>query len=352
MMLFLVKLIDIVVGAVMFLFSKQRRHNPSIPLALGTIGTTTLIAITLLTVGLPRAWYHVRTDAFTAEMANASGLTSGDPVYVAGVPAGQISAVDLAGDHVRIAFRLDRGMPLGDQTTATVRLRTLLGKRYLDVMPAGVVDEAAANVIPLARTTVPYSLDEVGRKAEGAAAGVDQQALADAVRTVNESIPQDNADLRAALAGISGASGVFAENGARMDELLRISRSLSEMLVEQNATLADTIGSASTVVASLSARRQALGEIVANLSALLRELRSVYADRQQDFGEVIDSLTRVTATLQANAENIDQALYRLPPALRAVTDATGNGNWADVNSPSLVMPDNLLCALNIQRSCR
>ncbi len=42
----------------------------------------------------------------------------------------------------------------------------------------------------------------------------------------------------------------------------------------------------------------------------------------------------------------------MPPAIRAITNATGNGDWADVNSPSLVMPDNLLCALNIQRECR
>ena len=60
----------------------------------------------------------------------------------------------------------------------------LLGKRFLDIMPAGTVESgnpATAAVIPLERTTVPYSLDEVGRKAERAAGGVDQQALAEAM---------------------------------------------------------------------------------------------------------------------------------------------------------------------------
>lgn len=51
-------------------------------------------------------------------------------------------------------------------------------------------------------------------------------------------------------------------------------------------------------------------------------------------------------------DKIDQTLQKMPPAIRAVTNSTGNGNWADVNSPSVVMPDNLLCFLNVQRECR
>lgn len=350
--MFLVKLIDIFVGAVVFLFSKQRQHNPAAPIALGTVGTIALVGLMLITVGLPRAWYQVRTDAYSAEMANASGLTAGDPVYVAGVPAGQIERVDLAGDRVRIGFRLDRQQPLGNQTTATVRLRTLLGKRFLDVMPAGPVEPDAPNVIPLDRTTVPYSLDEVGRKAEGAAAGVDQDALAQAMATVNESIPTDNTELRTALAGIGTASAAFAENGANIDELLRISRSLTEMLVAQNDTLADTGANAAHIVSTLAARRDALSQIVTNLTTLLRELSATYQAKEADFSEVLTSLAAITATLKANADRIAETLTTMPPAIRAITNATGNGDWADVNSPSLVMPDNLLCVLNIQRECR
>lgn len=349
-LMWLVKAIDIAVGAMMFLFSTQRRHNPSAPLALGIVGSVALVAVLLVAVGAPRVAYQARTGAHIAEMANASGLTPGDPVYVAGVPAGQIETIDLAGDRVRVGFRLDNAQPLGNQTTATVRLRTLLGKRFLDVMPAGVGD--SSDVIPLARTTVPYSLDEVGRKAEDAAAGVDQQALADAMHTVNDAIPEDNTDLRAALAGISSASGVFAQNGGKIDELLRISRSLTDMLVHQNDTLVATAGNAAHIVSTLAARRTELGQIVTNLTTLLHQLASVYSAKGQDFADVITRLGAVTATLKANVDRIDQTLTKLPPAIRAVTNATGNGTWADVNSPSLVMPDNLLCVLNVQRECR
>ena len=97
---------------------------------------------------------------------------------------------------------------------------------------------------------------------------------------------------------------------------------------------------------------QALGQVVGNLSLVLDQLSTAYRDRQAEFGELITRLSAVTATLKNNAERIDQTLLKMPAAIRAITNATGNGNWADVNSPSIVMPDNLLCALNIQRECR
>ncbi len=351
-MMFLVKLIDLFVGAVLFLFSKQRRYNPSVPLALGTIGTLALIIVTLATVALPRVWYQLRTNEYAADLANASGLTTRDPVYVAGVPAGQIEHIALAGDHVRIGFRLDAHQSLGNQTTATVRLRTVLGKRFLDVMPAGQIDPGAPNVIPLARTTVPYSIEDVGRKAVAAATGVDRHALTEAMRTVAGSIPGDNTDLRATLAGIGSAGAVFADDSEKIDSLLRISRSLSDMLVGQNDALADTVANTRGIVATLVARRDALGQAVGHMSAVLAQLATVYRDKQQEFGDLLTKLSAVTAALKNNAAAIDQTLSKVPPAIRAITNATGNGNWADVNSPSVVMPDNMLCALNIQRECR
>ncbi|MGV0737142.1 MCE family protein [Mycobacterium syngnathidarum] len=352
-MMFLVKLIDLFVGAVIFLFVKdQRKHNPSIPLALGMIGTVTLVAIMVVSIGIPRAVYHVRTNAYVAELANASGLTGGDPVYVAGVPAGRVEDVALAVDRVRVGFRLDKAQALGNRTTVTVRLRTVLGKRFLDVMPAGTVNGLDSNVIPLSRTTVPYSLDEVGRKAADTAEHVDQQPLTAMMNTLAETMPGNSAELGQALAGISAASSAFAENGDKIDEILRISRQMAEMLSHQTDSLADTAANAQYIVSSLAARRQALTDIVTNLTAIMRQLAAIYTDKQADFSSLIAGLTAVTGTLKANVDKIDQTLQQMPPAIRAVTNATGNGNWADVNSPSVVMPDNLLCFLNVQRECR
>ncbi|MCW0190968.1 MAG: MlaD family protein, partial [Rhodococcus sp.] len=187
--MFLVKLIDVFVGIMLFLFKGDRRRSGSgTALALGSLGIFVLVLGLGAALGIPKLWYNVRTSAYTAELANASGLSDTDPVYVAGVPAGRVDSIDLAGDHVVVNFRLDKDQPLGNQSTATVRLKTVLGKRYLEIVPAGVVDDSDARVIPLSRTTVPYSLDDVSSDATTAATGVDLQAMESMMNTLSQVI--------------------------------------------------------------------------------------------------------------------------------------------------------------------
>ena len=104
---------------------------------LGVVGIALIGALLLAALAVPQGWYLVRTGAYSAEFANAGGLTAADPVYVAGVPAGRVDSVELAAGRVEVHFRLDDRQSLGDRTRAAVKLRTVLGKRYLEITPAG-----------------------------------------------------------------------------------------------------------------------------------------------------------------------------------------------------------------------
>ena len=153
---------------------------------------------------------------------------------------------------------------------------------------------------------MPYSLDEVGCKAENAAAGVDQQALTAAMRTVNEAIPDDNTDLRTALAESAVPRAYSAERRKDRRAAADLPWSLTDMLVRQNDTPAH--------------RRQCrphrlhaggpaaeLGQIVTNLTALLHQLAF---GLQRAKGQISPTSSRnpgaVTATLKANVDRIDQ----------------------------------------------
>ncbi len=223
-MMFLVKLIDVFVGALEFLFGFGRRQNTShMPLVLGTIGIVVLVVGLGAAIGIPRFWYQARTEAYTAEFANAAGLATGDPVYVAGVPAGRVENIVLAGDHVDVEFRLDRNRTVGNTSTASVRLETVLGKRYLDVRPGGVDD--GADTIPLDRTTVPpYSLDEVGAGAERVSQELDLDAMEQMMTTLSQVMPSDSDQVERTLTGISAASTAFGRHSEQFDQLLEMSR--------------------------------------------------------------------------------------------------------------------------------
>lgn len=348
--MFLVKIIDVLVGMFRFLFTGDRRNSSGAPLALGALGIVVLLVILLGALAIPRLWYQSHTNAYQAEMANAAGLSQSDPVYVAGVPAGRVEAVRLADDRVVIDFRLDKDQPLGNQSTATVRLKTVLGKRYLEVVPGGV--DEGQRLIPLARTTVPYSLDDVSRDLTSTAKGIDVDAMTEMMTTLSQVLPADSAELGRTLAGISGASAAFAQSGEEVDQLLVTARQLSDLVARQEDSLVATFGNAQTIVDILVVRKQALTTMITNLTQILATLATSFSENDERFGQMVANLTSITGTLKDNAANLDQLLARLPSALRSATDASGNGPWMDVTAPAAIIPDNLLCSLGVLTGCK
>ena len=76
---------------------------------------------------------------------------------VAGVSVGKVSDVTLEGTHVRVDFDVDSTW-IGDQSTAAIKIKTLLGQKYLAIDPLGDKSLDPGTAIPLTRTTAPYDV--------------------------------------------------------------------------------------------------------------------------------------------------------------------------------------------------
>jgi phospholipid/cholesterol/gamma-HCH transport system substrate-binding protein len=318
---------------------------------LGVVGIALIGALLLAALAVPQGWYLVRTGAYSAEFANAGGLTAADPVYVAGVPAGRVDSVELAAGRVEVHFRLDDRQSLGDRTRAAVKLRTVLGKRYLEITPAGSGPVGPDRTIPIDRTSVPYSLDEIAGKASTTAAELDVPALEEMVSTLRETVPTDRTVVTDALAGVTAASSMLARNDEQIASLLETTKALSTTIAAESESIAVLVGNAELVLGTLADRRTALGSLVTDLRTLITSASAFLGDNVAELDHLLTNMRSVTDTLDRNGRNIDELLTTLPAGIRAVTDATGNGNWVDVSAPAGPLPDNLLCAIGVQQGC-
>jgi phospholipid/cholesterol/gamma-HCH transport system substrate-binding protein len=332
------------------IFSGRHDRNAD-PILLGVTGIVLVAVIMVVALSAPTVTYRLRTHAFTAEFANAAGLAPNDPVYVAGVPAGRVESLELSADRVVVNFRLDRSQDLGDRSTAEVKLRTILGKRYVSVTPAGV-GELADDLIPLARTTVPYSLDELTTDAQHVAEGLDVEGLEKMMHTLAEVVPTDSQQISDALTGIEATSEMLVRNDVRITSLLRASKSLTSVVSAQSEDVSMLVENSTAVVNILAARKESLVRLVEDLRALTESAAAFLDDNSAEIDALLVNLQSVTTTLEANAGNIDRILTRLPAALRAATDAAGNGTWVDVHAPAGPLPDNFLCSIGVMEGCR
>ncbi|WP_246154650.1 MCE family protein [Saccharopolyspora hirsuta] len=318
----------------------------------GAIGAVVVLLLLTASATVPRLLFLLRTDEYHAEFANAAGLTEGTQVMLAGVPVGRVTGVALAGDRVRVSFRLDGEQALGGSTTAAIKLRTVLGTRYLGVESTGPGQLSPGATIPLDRTSVPYSLDELQSDAKSTADGLDLPQLRRMIGALEEVTPQDPQLLGDALNGVAAASAVIGERGAQLQELLRSTQTLTTPLVEQQDTLVTLLGDAQLVVDTLQQRRTVVRQLITDVHTVTGHLHRLVADNRDVLDPLLGDLHALTDSLERNDQAIGESLQRLGPAGRYLANATGNGPWADVSAPLGPVPDNVLCAAGLFEGCR
>src|SRR5690606_30404818 len=121
------------------------------PLVLGAVGTALLAGVLVATVNYENLPLIGGGTTYQAEFA---GLAPTNEVRVAGIKVGEVTDVELAEDRVLVSFRVSDAW-IGNRTSAEIKIKTLLGQKYLALHPMGDAVLDPDDPIPLGRTTTP-----------------------------------------------------------------------------------------------------------------------------------------------------------------------------------------------------
>ena len=83
-----------------------------------------------------------RTHKVTVVFESGFGLSSGDPVLIAGVKKGQVSSIELTSDNmVAVEMRIDNDVQLFTSSIFTIESEGLIGSRFINVTadPGGIL---------------------------------------------------------------------------------------------------------------------------------------------------------------------------------------------------------------------
>jgi phospholipid/cholesterol/gamma-HCH transport system substrate-binding protein len=263
---------------------------------------------------------------YQAVFTEAGGLKPGNEVRVAGVRVGEVTAVRLDGDKVVVSFQA-KGVELHDATTAAIKVKTMLGQKFVAVDPLGTGSLQGA--IPLERTTTPYDVNAAVSDLSTTFGEIDTKQLEqsfDALATAFEDTPKS---VQQMVSGLTGLSRTISSRDSELDQLLKATDGVTGTLAERNTELAALINDGSDLLGELQKRRDAVHALFVGTSNLGEQLRGIVKDNDKTLAPALDKLDRVTAILNNNQKNIDQALERLGPYYRVLGAATGNGHWVD-----------------------
>ncbi|HET9142273.1 MCE family protein [Actinophytocola sp.] len=284
---------------------------------------------------------------YSAEFSEAAGLVPDDEVRVAGVKVGKVRDIELDGDRVVVTFKV-KDTWLGDRTRAAIKIKTLLGQKFLALEPDGVAVLDPADRIPLARTVAPYDVLEAFRGLAQTVDEVDTEQLARSFEVITETFADTPDEVRGALDGLRSLSATVASRDEELARLLSNTRQISQTLAERDAEVTKLINDGNLLLAEVEKRRAAISALLDGTIRLSRELQDLVTDNAEQLQPVLASLDTLTTMLARNQDDLAKGIRNMAPFVRLFNNAVGNGHWFDNYICGLLPPATPLPGVNEQ----
>jgi phospholipid/cholesterol/gamma-HCH transport system substrate-binding protein len=315
------------------------------PVAVGAVGLAVLAALVFAALHVEDLPLIGGGTAYRAAFRDASGLAPGNEVRVAGVKVGKVTDVGLArgasGPYVRVGFRVGDGggaLRLGHESAATIRIKTVLGQKYLALEPAGSGRLAPGSEIPLSRTASPFDVMHAVSGLADTLDQIDSRQLAAAFAVLSQTFADTPASVQASLTGLSRLSQTIASRDMELRELLSRARGVTGVLAQRDEEFRKLVTDGNLLLAEVSRRRDAIHHLLVATNALATQLSGLVADNRTQLEPALRQLRGVVATLQRNRANLEKTLATMGPFVNAFANVVGNGRWFDSYVAGLLQP--------------
>ena len=252
-----------------------------------------LMATINLTYGAPWAPTHT----VTAQVSDADAMSVGSDVRIGGRLVGQVTSVQAAGDHTNITFHVDQSdWPLPADTSADVRLATLLGQKYIQLNPGHSSQLLAdSGTIGLQATKPVVDFDQILDTFNQPT----RSALTSLLRTVS--------------AGVQGQEGTLQQLLPNLSDLSVHSQVPTQELVTRNSEFNNILVNLGTTADQLNTSRNDLAGVIDNMNTLTATLASNEGAAIKSYISQTDTLNQTTDTVLGNgyAAKLDSALKQV-----------------------------------------
>lgn len=288
---------------------------------------------------------------YTAELPDAAGIRTGDEVRVAGITVGEVVDVAAHRDRVHVDFRLDRDVPLTEDTRSEVKLATLLGMRYLALTPGKGSRLDSGARLSLEHAYGSYTLERFWLDNSDTIAELDLPAISRAIDVLATDLNGRPPSTRAAIDGLAELATIVTERDSQIARLLAVTRSVTDDVVAQRRQLMQLVTRGDQVLQMVEDRKEAIDALLRDSRAVVDQLASMARRNRAPVRAALHDLRGVLGVLAEHRDDLARTLELADPAMRLYVNSAGDGPWLGVNAPYFIFPDSWVCRMQEDIGC-
>ena len=293
------------------------------PLVVGVIGVAVTVGVVLGSLNYSKLPFFKSVKEYSAYFAEAAGLLPDAAVQVSGLKAGKVNSIALEGARVLIRFEVDKSIRLGDRTEASIKTKSLLGAKILEITPRG--DGTQSEPIPIDRTMPPYQLPDALGDLSTTISGLDTTQLSESLAVLADTLSDTPSALRIALQGVTRFSQTLNERDAQLRNLLANANKATAVLSERSDQIVRLVADTNALLAQLQSQRNALDQISDNITAVSRQIKGLISDNRQTLKPALDKINGVLTILANRKERLQLAIKKFNDYAMSLGESMSSG---------------------------
>ncbi|MHB1712604.1 MAG: MCE family protein [Acidimicrobiales bacterium] len=274
------------------------------------------------------------TYPMRAVFASANGLFAGNTVEMLGAPVGTVTNVVNSGDTVMVTLQIQKKYPVPAGVRAALVAPQVLGEPSIELSPgySGGPSMASGRTIPLSRTSVPVSTDQLLKDIQSFLSQINPHATGNLIANLSQDLSGEGASLNHLLGNAAGTIQLLARQGNSLGQLTGSLARITATLQSRTATISNLIRDYNTVSTIIASHQSQLGTAITDLAGATNQLSGFLGPNLVPLEHDVAGVTRVGRTLSRNLSNLDTLLN----STRLLFAAAGRAydptrNWLNLN---------------------
>lgn len=256
------------------------------------------------------------TYEVVAHFPRAVSLYEAGAVQVLGLPAGEVTDIEIVGDEVKVTMAIDADIPVPVDVMAALVPQSLIGERRIQLFPPYQEGDRAVqdgHVIGIEDTVVPVEPDEALAALKEFLDSLDPDGIGRLIDNAATSLDGQGENLGAALDELSQLVGNLEEND---DEIIAIAErfdAFTDTLLTREAQLGEVLDDFAVVADVLAAERDDIERLITSLADLSGSGLDLVSEHAVRLRTDVAILSRLTRSIDTNLGAVKDALDAGPP---------------------------------------
>lgn len=319
------------------------RVAPSVP-KFALFAVVCLVLLVALAAKIGNLTLFSSRYALVAEMSDVTGLTSGSPVDIAGVPVGQVGSIGVRHGYAVVTLDVNHSVQLHAGTDVGMRWQNVLGQKEIYLYPDSRGPMlGAGSTIPLSHDVSDASVDQFLNAFGPFLTAIDPHQANEFVENVSGALEGDTAQINQLL---DNGARVASTVGSLDTQVGRVIDDLDTVLtaVAQRSTdVTSLVDNLNTVAAALSSHNQVLDAVVGNLSSVAGDLAGLVGNNRSQLDSTIDDLDQVAATIASHQQELSNTLSTAGAGLAPYQEISSFGQWFQVQQVYTCLANQSVC---------